>query len=158
MIAHSIRLEQDKFSRRRAPQRLKSALKVRDMNLQLMPVRIEEVKRITLAVILLPMLHTGVRQTRTQSLVIRVGDGERDVIVGRIRRAIRQLRFEGQTYPEFARSKVRALVPASYRTQPQRLAVEAKSAIQISNRKRYVVQARNHIPKANIGCPERCPL
>ena len=59
-IALSIRLKEDKFSRRRPPQSCKSTLKVSDVNLQLVTVRIEEVEGVTLAVIFLPLLRSGI--------------------------------------------------------------------------------------------------
>jgi hypothetical protein len=147
MIPLSIRLEQDKFSRRRPSQGLHTALKVSDMNLQLVPVRIEEVERVTLAVILLPLLRSGVYETGAQGRIIRSRHGKRDVIVCRIQRAFRQFRFESQAYPEIARRQVRALILAGYGTKTHDFAVEAKGLLQIDDRKRYVIQARNHIQK-----------
>ncbi len=156
MIPLSIRLEQDKFSRRRPPQSIHTARKIGDMNLQLVTVRIEEVERVTLAVILLPLLRSGVDQTRTKRLVIRRRHGKRDVVVCRIQRAFNQFRFEGQTHPEIACCEVCTFIPASHGTKPQSFTVEAECAIQIGDRKRDVIQARNHIQKANTGSLKRC--
>lgn len=156
MIPLSIRLEQDKFSWRRPPQSRHSALKVTDMNLQLAPIRIEEVERVAFAVILLPLLRSCVRQTHTKSLVVRCRHGKRDVVVCRIQSPFGQVRFECQAYPEIARREVRALVPPSYWTKPKHLAVEVECAIEISDRKRDVIQASNHTQKANTGNLKRC--
>ena len=150
-IALSIRLKKDKFSRRRPPQSCNSTLKVSDVNLQLVTVRIEEVERVTLAVIFLPLLRSGIHQARTKSLVVRRQYGKCNVVVCRIQSPFGQVRFECQAYPEIARSEVRTPVPASYRTKPQSFAVEAECAIQIDDRKRYVIQARNHIQKATTA-------
>lgn len=157
MIAPSIRLKQDKFSRRRLPQSLDTARKVGDMNLQFVTVWVEEIERVTLAVILLPLLHSGIHQARTKCHVVRRRYGKRNVVVCRTHGALGQFQFERQTYPKFARGKIRAFVPPSHRMQPESLAVEAECAIQISDRKRYVIQARNHTQKANTGNLKRCP-
>ena len=156
MIALSIKLEQDKFPWRHPPQSLHTALKIGDMNLQFVTVRIKKVERVALAVILLPLLRSGIRQARTKRVVVRCRYGKRDVIVGRIQRALNQFRFECQAYPEIARSEVRAFVPPRHGTKPQSLAVEAECAIQIDDRQRYMIQARNHMQKANTGSLEGC--
>ena len=156
MITLSITLEQNKFSWRHPPQSLHAALKVGDMNLQFVAVRIKKVERVTLAMILLPLLRSGIRQARTKRVVVRCRYGKRDVIVGRIQRALNQFRFEGQAYPEIACREVRALVPPRHGTKPQSLAVEAECAIQIDDRERYMIQARNHMQKANTGSLKRC--
>ena len=151
MIALSIRLKKDKFFRRPLPQSCNSALKLSGVNLQLVTVRIEEVERVTLTVIFLPLLRSGIHQARTMSLVVRRQYGKCNVVVCRVQSPFGQVRFECEAYPEIARSEVRAPVPASDRTKPQSFAVEAECAIQIDDRKRYVIQARNHIQKATTA-------
>lgn len=137
--------KQNKFPGGRSLQGLNATLKTGDMDLQFVTVRVEKVERVTLAVVLLPLLRSVVDQPGTKRLVVRCRYGKRDVVVCPIQAAFGQVRFEGQTYPKIACSEVRALIPASYWTKPQSVAVEAECAVQIDDRKRDVIQARNHI-------------
>jgi len=148
--------EQNKFSGGRPLQGLNATLKSSDMDLQFVTVRVQKVERVTLAMVLLPLLRSGVDQPGTKRLVVRCRYGKRDVVVCQIQGPFRQVRFEGQTYPEIACSEVRALVPASCRAKPQILAIKAECAIQIDDRQCDVIQARNHTQKANTGNLKRC--
>lgn len=141
------RIEQNQFFWRVSLERFNAALEVGHMNLQLVTVGVEKVERIAFAAILLPLLCSDSHEALTKRMKIGHGDGECNVIVGRIRGAAGDIGFERKAHPEVACTEIRAFIPACYGKQTKDFVIEAKCPIQIGYRQGYVIQPGDHFQR-----------
>ena len=90
------RIEEDKFPGWVLLQCFEAILEIGDMDLQFVTVRVEEVERIALAVILLPEFGASIDDAGTERLKISLRYRECDVVAGRILRTLWDVRFQGE--------------------------------------------------------------
>lgn len=111
------------------------------MQLQLVPVRVEKVKRRPLAFVLLPDGDARLLKPLRERFKIRFRHGKRVVgIVALLRRHVLARLVVRQANPQIAAGEIGPGIPAGVQRQPQQLVPEGDAFLQVADREGQVVE------------------